>query len=785
MNIPHVLCDKSNFLVFLILLPVLVGCSVLPGTLEVSLQPEQGALPSANVLAEIEPVIEAFLYGSLNDRKELVSYSTTACTLADGLGGPPKCEEGEVEGTMVQVLPVSSGEGTFARPDSVDQSLDFTVMGLYAVYRVDASESQTDYWPAGEYGIVFTREMNQVPFPVTILVEDGRIVRIDHHFGQTAEDIIGQLPVELILMTPQAAQEWMAANTPQEPDTPELAFGSVTGSVCFPSESIPEMTLYFQEVNSGDLAYQNHPQNQSSYTLSGLTPGSYIAFAYLIDSPDMGGSYSQAVICGLNVDCIDHSPVEFEVKPGEETSGVDICDWYSPNDVPPNPNVEQATEPDQKPGTINGRVCYPSESIPELTIFFQEVSTGQFTELPIPENQASYSIELDPGRYVAFAYLNSGAALGGSYSNAVVCGLTAECSDHFLVEFEVSSGETLSSIDICDWYAPEMVPPDPRAELTPFAGMVYRTIEGNYYRVESNGDSILVHNGSDLAVPFTGPFGVYSTDDDLQAINLFTGEGYQLTDTPGLRETSFHFEVGLPEELLFSALPIDEEIGPGYTGGLYIINIDGSNQRTIDSEHNAGTFAASPDGQLIAYGAGETAFLYNWETGIEEFDPRDYGMDSSKGQSIASPSWSPAGDQLAWIVSGFFGDVETQGIGIFDLTNRTFRLVHPYQALGMDGIPPAAKWSPDEEWLVFSVFDQDPARSGVWLVNRLNPQQEFFMGTFSSNPVFGPWVHDMKILTYSRFDETQGESRTWTYDLVSGEHHLIPLPSDAQVIAWW
>ena len=252
-----------------------------------------------------------------------------------------------------------------------------------------------------------------------------------------------------------------------------------------------------------------------------------------------------------------------------------------------------------------------------------------------------------------------------------------------------------------------------------------------------------------------------------------------------MSETSFQFEIGLPEQLLFSAVSTGEEIGPGYTGDLYIINMDGTDLRTIDNEHNAANFAASPDGQTIAYGAGETGFLYRRDTGIEVFDPRQYGMESPKGQAVTSPSWSPTGDQLAWIVFGFFDGGSTQGIGIFDLRNMTFRLIHPFQALGGDFTPPPVKWSPDGEWLAFSVYDQELANSGVWLVNQLNPQQEFFMGTGSNNPVFGRWDNENKILTYSRFDENQGANKTWLFDLETGEHQLLPLTDNAQVIAWW
>jgi hypothetical protein len=784
MNFNQVLSSHLRNLGLITIFSFLAGCSVLPGTFEVGVVPQQDEFSATLGMEELTPVIKAFLYGTSIDRVELVSFTTTACTLADGLGGPPKCADGEAEGTLVQVLPVSSGEGSFSRPDSIDQALDFVVMGLYAIYRVPDEESLDDYSPAGEYGLIFTREMNAVPFPITIFVEDGRIVRLQHHLGIDPQEVINQLPVESILMTPNAAQDWMVENIPEEPITEFSDNGTVTGSVCFPGESIPEMTLYFQEVNRGDLAYQSLSQDQDSYSVI-LSPGDYIAFAYPLNSPELGGSYSQAVLCGLDADCTDHTPVQFTVKPGEETGSVDICDWYSPEDVPPNPDAPQVQKPLETVGTINGKVCFPGGHLPAMTLFIQEVTSEEISEYSISENQTSYSIDLEPGNYIAYAYVDSGGTFGGSYSDLMLCEFDENCADHSLVEFEVSSGQSLNSIDICDWYSQSSLPPDPRVTMQPLAGMVYRTKEGEYFWVEANGDSRLIHSGSKLAIPYSGPFGVYAASNDLQAIDLFTGEGYQLTNTPDLRETSYHFDVGLPEEILFSAVPAGEEVGPGYTGGLYIINMDGSNQRTIDSEHNASNFAASPDGRMIAYGAGETAFLYNWENGIEVFDPRDYGLDSPKGQAITSPSWSPRGDELAWFVYGFFNAGDTQGIGIFDLTNKLFRLIHPYQALGTDLTPPAAQWSPDEKWLVFSVFDQNPESSGVWLVNLLNPQQEFFMGTSSSNPVFGPWTNQKKILTYSRFDETLGVSRTWTFDLVTGEHQLTPLPADAQVITWW
>lgn len=771
----------SHTIVLILAILTITACAVLPGTLEVSLQPEAQVLTQTLVLEELKPVLDSILFGSIDQRRELVSYTTTPCTTADGLGGPPKCESGQAEGTLVQVLPILSGEGTFSTPESIDQALDFVVMDLSAIYQVPQDAFQADHWPAAEYGLIFSREMNVVPMPLTVFVEDGRIVRLHHHFGTQPEDLLNQLPVDLVIMDPQTAKKWAADNSPQAPDTGKLEDGTISGAVCFPGETTAEMTLYFKEINRGDLAYQGQAQDQSSYSIN-LAPGSYIVFAYPGNSSNLGGSYSQAVNCGLGGECTDHSPVVVQVEPGAQVSGVDICDWYAPGDVPPNPALPENTDGPGPTGSVSGQVCYPSEFIPEMTLFFQEMNSLEIIQMATTENQDSYAYPLPVGQYIAFAYLNSGAPLGGSYSNAVICGLGANCTDHSLVQFSVNPGETLTGIDICDWYAQDVIPADPRAALAPLVSMVYRTKEGDHFWIEANGNSDFLYNGSNLAI--AGRYGVYFNSNDLYALELFTGESYQLTDTPHLVERSFHYDVGLPEQIVFTAIPLGEEIGPGYTGGLYIINLDGTGQRTLDDEHNAGNFSTSPEGELIAYGAGETAFLYNWDTGVEIFDPRVYGMDSPKGQVITSPSWSPGVAALAWFVSGFFDGQTAQGFGIFDLIDKTFRLIHPFQSLGMDITPPPAVWSQDAEWLAISVFDQDPARSGVWLVNVLNPNQEFFMGTGSSNPVFGPWRDNRKILTYFKFNSTLGESRTWIYDLVSGEHQLAPLPPEAQVIAW-
>jgi hypothetical protein len=63
--------------------------------------------------------------------------------------------------------------------------------------------------------------------------------------------------------------------------------------------------------------------------------------------------------------------------------------------------------------------------------------------------------------YNIVAYTLDGRLAGG-YTIAVLCGLTADCSDHSLVPIPVAGGLEVSDIDPADWYAPEgTFPPAP------------------------------------------------------------------------------------------------------------------------------------------------------------------------------------------------------------------------------------------------------------------------------------------------------------------------------------
>lgn len=119
--------------------------------------------------------------------------------------------------------------------------------------------------------------------------------------------------------------------------------GTVNGKLCFPSYYIPEMTVYLKNVKSNKVTKLEIQEEQNEFVFKNVLSGKYVAYAYTlfeIMSDESGkngkgsGGYTQMVTCGLSIDCIDHSLIEFEVKPNQTIKGIEICDWYGAT-VPP------------------------------------------------------------------------------------------------------------------------------------------------------------------------------------------------------------------------------------------------------------------------------------------------------------------------------------------------------------------------------------------------------------------------------------------------------------------
>ncbi len=110
----------------------------------------------------------------------------------------------------MEVFPVGGSEGSFVRPGELEGALEFSVKGLYAVYRPEPGRDPESYWPTGEYALLFDRDLNDIPMPIIALVEDGRLVRLDYRFGTSPEEILSAIPVDRVLLTPAEVQDLTA-----------------------------------------------------------------------------------------------------------------------------------------------------------------------------------------------------------------------------------------------------------------------------------------------------------------------------------------------------------------------------------------------------------------------------------------------------------------------------------------------------------------------------------------------------------------------------------------------
>lgn len=169
-------------------------------------QPPEGPYPLTTRTGEeeIDAVLEGVASGKVKDLHALLQFNRVECTRQDGLGGPPKCEEGEAEGTVVEVLPFLGGEGSFLRKKDLENWKGIDVSGIYAIYEVSPEVYSDDYYPAGEQTILLASSRDDQP--VALRLRDGKIVRIDYlfDFGMESLDAIVQREASNIILTASA-----------------------------------------------------------------------------------------------------------------------------------------------------------------------------------------------------------------------------------------------------------------------------------------------------------------------------------------------------------------------------------------------------------------------------------------------------------------------------------------------------------------------------------------------------------------------------------------------------
>ena len=194
---------NSRFNVTLMIATLLIVAACSPSaTLKPVLDSEGTySLETRTGIEDIDNVIAAVASGDRGQLESAINYTTAPCTNREGLGGPPKCRAAEAEGTLVEAFPAVGGEGSFIRKEEISNWTGVDASALFAVYRVSAEGVQEEYYPRGEYAIVF---LSQGDGPaVTLRIAEGGIVRVDYPLGTTLQDLkktVEQDAAEVILV---------------------------------------------------------------------------------------------------------------------------------------------------------------------------------------------------------------------------------------------------------------------------------------------------------------------------------------------------------------------------------------------------------------------------------------------------------------------------------------------------------------------------------------------------------------------------------------------------------
>lgn len=128
----------------------------------------------------IDRVLAAVFTNNPADLHSLLSFEMAPCTVAEGLGGPPKCREGEAESTPLEVLPSLGAEGSFVRRSELPADYLAGPFSLIAVYEVKEDVPLEEYYPTGKWGIALSKlDPSGTTLYYTLRVDDIGIVRVD------------------------------------------------------------------------------------------------------------------------------------------------------------------------------------------------------------------------------------------------------------------------------------------------------------------------------------------------------------------------------------------------------------------------------------------------------------------------------------------------------------------------------------------------------------------------------------------------------------------------------
>lgn len=129
-------------------------------------------------------------------------------------------------------------------------------------------------------------------------------------------------------------------------------------------------------------------------------------------------------------------------------------------------NGQDTADDSTSTGFVTGRLCFPSEFIPDGWIYAKNTATqeefSQFYSGSVMGGGTTYTFELSEGtyylRYGAKPYLDEDTVLYGYHTEQCPTGGEETCAQDNVrtnVAITVTAGETVSGVDLCDFYYAE------------------------------------------------------------------------------------------------------------------------------------------------------------------------------------------------------------------------------------------------------------------------------------------------------------------------------------------
>jgi|GEM_PF-1398488 len=179
------------------------------------------------------------------------------------------------------------------------------------------------------------------------------------------------------------------------------------------------------------------------------------------------------LIGGLTVGLLAISAYAFIFKSPETATDlpeVDLATLAPTTTSGAYPTPGATTTPQSGQGTIQGKLCYPSQFLPKGTIEAKNVATKTISTQDYPGSQngglSSYSFSLPTGTYIlryrAQVNANSQDFYDGYHTKTCSTGTETSCAAtnaRIHIELAVKSGEVVKGVDLCDFYYGEQSEP--------------------------------------------------------------------------------------------------------------------------------------------------------------------------------------------------------------------------------------------------------------------------------------------------------------------------------------